>query len=125
MVEAFEQCRWPYAQWTHRAHLGVALCYLRQLAFDAALARCRHHIQLYNRTCGDPDGYHETITVLFMKRVALYLGDHPGATLRQSIEDLAATCNLPWLLSYYSGDLLWSAAARGGWVEPDVRPLDF
>ncbi len=125
MVAEFERCQWPYARWTHRAHLGVALHYLKQLSFDAALERCRHHIQLYNHACGDPNGYHETITVLLMRRVARYIGDHPNATLNQSVEGLAATCDLQWLLSYYSGDLLWSAAARGGWVEPDIRRLDF
>lgn len=126
MVERFEGCRLPYPQWTHRAHLGVALCYLRDQPYEAALARVRHHIPLYNRTCGDPAGYHDTITVLFLRRVAGYLRDHPECPpLAEAVEELAAECDMRWPLRYYSPERLWSPEARAGWVEPDVRPLDF
>jgi hypothetical protein len=125
MVARFEACTWPYPRWTHRAHLGVALAYLRDLSFDEALARARHHIPLYNRTCGDPDGYHDTITMLFMRRVARYLKAHPTCSLADAVEELAVECDIRWPLRYYSPELLWSAEARAGWVEPDVRPLDF
>ena len=126
MVERFERCDWPYERCTHRAHLGVSLCYLRAYAFDDALTRVRHHIQLYNRTCGDPDGYHETITVLFMRRVRHHRRESPqDESLCDAIESLAKTCDMQWPLRYYSSELLWSAEAKARWVEPDVRPLDF
>jgi hypothetical protein len=126
MVAQFEACRWPYPRWTHRAHLGVALCYLRQFPFDVALERVKYYIPLYNRTCGDPDGYHETITVLFLRRVAQYVRDHPdSASLAAAVEELAHLCDMQWPLRYYSHDRLWSAAAKAGWVEPDREPLDF
>ncbi|MFL5328942.1 MAG: hypothetical protein ACJ8C4_08490 [Gemmataceae bacterium] len=126
MVARFEACDWPYPRWTHRAHLGVALCYLRDYPFDEALARVRHHIPLYNRTRGDPAGYHDTLTVLFLRRVARYLRDKPVCPpLAAAVEELAAECDMRWPLRYYSLERLWSAEARAGWVEPDVRPLDF
>jgi|EP01137_Pigoraptor_chileana_P022528 hypothetical protein len=126
MVARFEACTWPYPRWTHRAHLGVALSYLRQYPFDVALARVRHHIPLYNRTCGDPNGYHDTITVLFLRRVGRYVRDNPGlGSLAAAVEELARECDMRWPFRYYSPDLLWSPAARAGWVEPDLRPLDF
>jgi len=125
MVALFERCEWPYPRWTHRAHIGVALCYLKTYPFDIALIRIRHHISLYNRTCGDPAGYHETLTVLFLRRVRHYLQDHPDATLANAVEELAASCDMQWPLQYYSPEQLWSAEARAGWVEPDRRGLDF
>lgn len=126
MVAQFEGCTLPYPRWTHRAHLGVALSYLAAHTFAAALARVRHHISLYNRTCGDPSGYHDTITVLFMRRAAQYLRERPGPiALATAVEELVVACDMRWPLRYYSPELLWSAAARAGWVEPDVRPLDF
>ena len=126
IVAQFEECVLPYPRWTHRAHIGVALCYLRDYPFDVALARVRHHIPLYNRTCGDPAGYHDTITVLFMRLVARYLRDRPDSPpLVEAVEKLAADCDMRWPLRYYSPERLWSAEARAGWVEPDVRPLDF
>jgi hypothetical protein len=126
MVAGFESCEWPYPRWTHRAHLGVALCYLQKYSFEVALARVRHHIPIYNRTCGDPLGYHDTITVLFMRKVHRYLRDHPGdLSLAAAIEELTATCDIQWPLQYYSPERLWSAEARAGWIEPDRRVLDF
>jgi hypothetical protein len=126
MVASFERCEWSYPRWTHRAHLGVALCYLQAYPFDAALARVRNHIPLYNRTCGDPAGYHETLTLLFMRRVQRYLRDQPGPLLLvAAIEELAAACDMQWPLRYYSPERLWSAQARAQWVEPDRQPLDF
>ena len=125
MVVSFEACQWPYLRWTHRAHLGVALCYLKQYPFEMALERIRHHIQLYNHTCGDPTGYHETLTVLFMRRVDRYLRDHSEAALAVSVEELARICDRQWPSLYYSSDRLFSEEARSRWVEPDRRPLDF
>ena len=126
MVARFEACEWPYPRWTHRAHIGLALVYLRQYPFETALQRARHHIPLYNRTRGDPDGYHETITVLFMRRADRYLRDQAGfVPLTAAVEELAAACDMRWPLDYYTPDRLWSAEAKAGWVEPDRRPLDF
>jgi hypothetical protein len=126
MVAQFEACQWPYPRWTHRAHLGVALCYLQCYPFVLALERIRHHIQLYNHACGDPAGYHETITVLFMRRVDRYLHDHQGTTaLAVAVEELANACDRQWPLRYYSPDCLFSEQARIRWVEPDRQPLDF
>ncbi|HEV3384840.1 MAG TPA: hypothetical protein VG097_08485 [Gemmata sp.] len=126
MVARFERCEWPYPRWTHRAHLGVALYYLQKFPFEVALARVRHHIPLYNRTCGDPSGYHDTITVLFMRRVQRYLKDHPDdLSLTAAVEELTAACDMKWTLQYYSPERLWSAEARAGWIEPDRQPLDF
>lgn len=126
MVRRFERCDWPYSRWTHRAHLGVALCYLQAYPFEEALARIRHHIPKYNRSCGDAAGYHDTLTVLFMRRVQRYLRDRPGAlSLLDAIEELAEICDMRWPLRYFSPERLWSAEARAGWAEPDREPLDF
>ena len=126
MVALFERCQWPYPRWTHRAHLGVALCYLKMYSFDDALVRIRYHIQHYNHTCGDPNGYHETITVLFLWRVHRYLQDRAGqVSLAAAVEELAAVCDMQWVLRYYSPERLRSAEARASWVDPDVRNLDF
>lgn len=126
MVEAFERCAWPYARWTHRAHLALAVHYLRRLTPAEALERTRRQIQLYNRTCGDPDGYHETLTVLFLRRVDHHLRtDGRAATEAEAVEALAILCDARWPLVHYSADRLWSAEARQGWVEPDRAPLDF
>lgn len=127
MVEQFERCVWPYERWTHRCHLAVALCYLNRFPYAEAVERVRHLIDQYNRTCGDPNGYHETITLLFMRRVASYWKDSDGVEveLASAVEELTRTCDMQWPLSYYSKDRLWSDEAKRAWVEPDRRALDF
>jgi hypothetical protein len=126
MVAQFEAYVLPYPRWTHRAHIGVALSYLANYPFEEALGRVRHRIPLFNRTCGDPDGYHETITVLFIRRAAQHLRSVPQpVSLSTAIEEMAAACDMRWPLRYYSPEQLWSAEARADWVEPDLLPLDF
>jgi hypothetical protein len=124
MVRQFEDCTWPYERWTHRAHLGVAISFLRWLPFDEALERARSGIQAYNRTCGDPNGYHETITVLFLRRVASFLREckHSNAA---AVEQMARSFDMRWPLRYYTAELLWSDEAKRCWVEPDLHPRDF
>ena len=125
-VAAFENCTLPHRHWTHRAHLCVAVTYLRQMPFDQALARLRAKINNYNSQCGDPDGYNETITVLFLLRIQADMA--AGACLENMPEDiarLAEACSVNWLYRYYSKELIWSASAKSGCVEPDLQPLDF
>lgn len=123
MVAAFEACRWPYPRWTHRAHIGVAAVYLTRHPFDDALTRTRHHINLYNRTCGDPDGYHETLTVLFLRRIAAELRIRGERSLAEVVNDLTAECDMKWPLRFYSPERLSSAEAKAVWVEPDRETL--
>jgi hypothetical protein len=126
MVEQFEQCQWPYERWTHRAHLGVAATYLQRFPFEIALECVRHHIQQYNQKCGDPNGYHETVTILFMRKVSGYLKEQiPEASLTVAVDILAKECNMNWLLKYYTAEQLWSSEAKRSWLEPDLQVLDF
>jgi hypothetical protein len=122
----FEQCQLPQAQWTHEMHLAVALVYVQRWPEPLALATMRDRIQQYNHSCGNPNGYHETITVLFIRRIAAYCRDRTSTdSLSHQVVDLATRFNLDWLLSYYSAERLWSALARAEFVEPDRRSLDF
>jgi GNAT superfamily N-acetyltransferase len=127
LVEQFEQCRWPYERWTHRAHIAVAVSYLRSLPLEEATERMRWNIQRYNASSGgDPNGYHETITIFFLRLIALCLrtrGD--GESIAEMVNALyAGRASKESPLAYYSAQRLSSAEARAGWVEPDLRPLE-
>jgi hypothetical protein len=107
IVEQFEQCRWPYERWAHRAHIGVAVTYLKHFPFEIALECVRHCIQKYNQKCGDPNGYHETVTILFMRKVSGYLKEQiPGTPLTVAVDTLTQECNMQWLLKYYTAEQL-------------------
>jgi hypothetical protein len=125
LVAAFEDCTLPHSRWTHRAHLAVALVYLTRYRYQTALDRVRVHIPLYNRTRGNPDGYHETITLLHMWRVAHYLAERvEPPSLVTALDDLTELCGKGWMARHYSPERLASAAAKAGWVDPDREPLE-
>ncbi len=126
LVERFEAATWPYERWTHRAHLAVGLTYARAMPFDAALSHMRKHINHYNQTCGDPTGYNETVTILFLRKIAsAYCGPNDPRPLHVLVEELVRCCSVDWLYQYYSKERIWSAAAKQSWIEPDRQPLDF
>ena len=128
VVRRFESCELPAADFNHREHLLVALCYLLREDDEDALTRIRSNIGRYAAAHGvNPSLYHETITVFWLKRVRAYLA-RAGAGLGLAVmtNALAAECGSSRLIfDYYSRELIDSEAARVGWVEPDLRPLDF
>ena len=128
VVRSFESCALPPADFNHREHLLVALCYLRRMDDAEALARLRAGIGAYVAAHGiNPSLYHETITAFWMRRVRAYLVREGAARgLAELINGLAAESGSSRLIfDYYSKGLIDSEGARRGWVEPDLKPLDF
>jgi hypothetical protein len=125
LVRQFESCELPYERWTHRAHLAVAVVYLQRYPFSEAIERARTAITRYNQTRGDPAGYHETITVMFMRLVEREMRVAAAGEWAMFVNDLAQRFQLSRLLRYYSAELLRSAEARARFLPPDLQPLDF
>lgn len=126
LVVAFESCSLPCHHWTHRAHLAVAVIYVRRWSFDDALARTRDRIHAYNRNCGNSTGYNETVTRLYLMRLHYDFGH--GIASEDSADELARATEsygVDWLYRYYSKARVWSAEAAEGWVSPDLNPVDF
>src|SRR6185436_3226610 len=90
-LAAFEDCTLPFAEWRHRAHLKVAYLYLRQLPFEPALEKMRQNIKRYNAATHTPEalerGYHETMTVAWMRLVHFTLCAYgPAASADEFLE---------------------------------------
>jgi hypothetical protein len=131
LVARFEDATLPKAEWTHQAHLTVALWYASRLPFEEALVVVRERIRRINAAHGvattPTGGYHETITRFYVMVICGYVAEEAG----EAGTDWAARANrllarygsrdLP--LRHYTKDLLMSAEARFGWVEPDLRPI--
>ena len=128
VVLRFESCEFPPDDFNHRPHLTVALCYLRSSSDAEALERLRQSLARYIKAHGiTPTLYHETITVFWLRRVRAFI-ERAGAgrTLAELANELLNECSDSRLVfSYYSKGLIDSERARRGWVEPDLRPLDF
>lgn len=126
LVSAFEARTLPCEAWTHRAHLAVAITYIRRYGYPRALTELRRTITAYNLACGKPGGYSETITMLFLRKVAAESKhDRCLVSLPAELARLEALCGVEWMYRYYSRALIWSSEARRQWVEPDLLELDF
>jgi hypothetical protein len=128
VVRGFESCETRPAEFDHRAHLTVALCYALRLSDEEALERMRDGLGRFIHAHGvDPKKYHETLTVFWLKRVRAFAGRAgSGRTLFELANELVAECGDARLaFDYYSRQLIDSDGARRSWVAPDLRPMDF
>lgn len=120
----------PRSEWTHEAHLA-ATTYLLLKRPDVNLDReLPELIRRYNESVGgvnsDSEGYHETITRVFLHGVRLFLEE---ADRTDPIHELVNELLLSpmgrrdWPLRFYSPQRLFSVEARRQFVEPDLRAL--
>lgn len=129
LVARFQDRTLPHGEWTHRAHLTVALWYATHHPPAEALDLVREGILRLNDAHGVPTtptrGYHETITRFYMHVIGRHIGerDHGGdwAERANRIVERLGSRELP--LRHYSEARLKSAEARAGWMEPDLLPL--
>ena len=129
LVRGFEACTLPHSEWTHRAHLTVALWYLTHGSETEATERMRDGIQRLNESHGVPTtkerGYHETITLFWLRMISREVVSATTRSIVEMANNVArryTNSRLPF--EYYSRDRLMSWEARLGWVEPDLKPLD-
>ena len=130
LAAAFVACTLPKADWTHEAHLRVGLWHRLRMPAEAALEALRERISRYNVATGgvntDTDGYHETITRLYVILIDRWLAreDATGPVDELAERMVAALGDRELPLRHYSRERLFSTAARRGWVAPDLRPFE-
>lgn len=120
----------PKSEWTHEAHLAACLWILRQHPEIVPERDLPAIISGYNEAVGgtnsDSAGYHETLTQLYIRGIRAFAATRPtDEPLLASVNALLTSAMAPrdWPLAFYSGERLFSAAARRTWVEPDLAPL--
>jgi hypothetical protein len=128
--EAFLACTLPKPEWTHEAHIATTSWLILERAADILPERdLPDLIRRYNVSTGgvnsDTEGYHETITQLFIRTLRLSLAKMAGRGLAERVNAvlLAPEGRRDWPLRFYSRERLFSKAARLGWVEPDLAAL--
>ena len=117
-------------EWTHEAHLAATTYLLlrrRDIDLDKELPGI---IRRFNESVGgvndDTQGYHETITRVFLHGVRLFLaevGQHEP--LHELVNELllSPTGRRDWPLRFYSAERLFSLEARRHFVPPDLAAL--
>jgi hypothetical protein len=128
-LHAFFHHTLPKPQWTHAAHVTLAACLLHKADVPSVLPIVRNAIRSYNVSVGtqntDTSGYHETLTVFWLRVVAQSLGQSPSASRLEAVRNVVAAHGVERTLHrhYYSTDLVTCTGARRSWVEPDLKPL--
>jgi hypothetical protein len=119
----------PRAAWTHEAHLAACLWLVRERP-DIDLPREMPGIIAgYNVAVGgvndDTQGYHETITQLYVAGVRAFAARHATLGLAEAVNALlsAPEGRRNWPLGFYSRDRLFSVEARRNFLTPDLAPL--
>jgi len=128
--EGLLACDLPKADWTHEAHLAATTDLLIRrpdIDLDQALPGI---IRTYTKSVGvvsdDTQGYHETITRVFLHGVRLFLAEaDPGEPLHELVNELLLSPmgRRDWPVRFYSAERLFSREARRHFVPPDLAEL--
>ena len=120
----------PKAEWTHEAHLATTTWLLLRRSDVDVDKELPDLIRRYNESVGgvnsDGEGYHETITRVFLAGVRLFLSE---ADLSEPLHALVNELLLSpmgrrdWPLRFYSRNRLLSVEARRVFAPPDLRAL--
>ena len=129
-LAAFEGDTLPKERWTHGAHLLTGACYVHGLGEAAAIDRMRLCVSRYNEAVGgkntDTSGYHETITIAWIKLLARLLRQSKPIE-RAPFAALAVECfagDRDIFRRYYAFDLVKSVEARRSWIPPTLATFD-
>ncbi|MEO8175808.1 MAG: hypothetical protein ABI626_04020 [Sphingomicrobium sp.] len=120
----------PKAEWTHEAHLATTTFLLLRRPDIDVDKELPGLIRRYNESVGgvnsDSEGYHETITRVFLHGVRLLLAE---ADLHEPLHELVNELLLSpmgrrdWPLRFYSRGRLLSVEARRDFIPPDIAAL--
>jgi len=128
--EGLLACALERPDWTHEAHLGATTYLLLKrpdIDLDAELPAI---IRRFNESVGgvnsDTEGYHETITRVFLHGARLFLSEaDPAEPLHELVNELLLSPmgRRDWPLRFYSRERLFSVEARRDFVTPDLAAL--
>lgn len=128
-IRHFEDTTLPEAEFTHDAHIIVAIWYLFTTDCKSAFMQATQRILAYKTATAvaeESKAFHYTLTKFWLLVVREYLDIFPPPDIEAAVNTMLATKvsdkSLPFL--FYSRELLFSQFAIQNWVEPDLRSLD-
>ena len=120
----------PKPEWTHEAHLATTTYLLTRRPDIDVDRQLPGFIRTYNESVGgvnsDSEGYHETITRVFLHGVRLFLAEaDPKEPLHELVNELLLSPmgRRDWPLRFYTPARLFSVEARRKFVPPDIAAL--
>lgn len=120
VVSQFKSQTLLKTEWTHQAHLVVALWYvLEYRKIHSTLCHLRSGIILHNHSVGtqntDSSGHHETITVFWVKKIKEFIDNEGSKEFTLLVEKLLRDTPFTqkkYILKFYKKEVLKSPEAR-------------
>ncbi len=117
-------------EWTHEAHLAATTYLLLRRPDVDVDKQLPGIIRRFNESVGGvnsaTEGYHETITRMFLHGIRLFLAEADlDEPLHELVNDLLVSPmgRRDWPLRFWSEDRLMSIEARQGFVPPDLAAM--
>jgi hypothetical protein len=126
VVQGFESCTTGVGAFTHQSHLTVAVWYLQNSSEKRATEKMRMGLHCFLDHLGVGQAkYHETLTVFWIKTVQDLLQslDSRFSLLEVTNAVIESLGDSRLVFEYYTKELLGSASAKNGWVQPDLKDL--
>ncbi len=126
LADRFARATVAAAEWTHKAHVLVAVHALRRTGWEAAAALFRDALPRYLQSRNlPPDAYSETMTLGWLTLIGAAMG---RLDCGQALDELAAAVfadvgGKEALQRHYSAEALAQAASRHTAIAPDRAPL--
>lgn len=107
----------------HREHLELAWRYLHAVDVERAPLLMSNAIRHVAASHGMPDRYHHTITLSWLRLVAVHVNRWDEPTFDEFIARNPGLLDRQLLSHHFTAAVLGSSDARATWVNPDLRPL--
>lgn len=124
--EGLLACNLPKQDWTHEAHLAACAWLLIERPDIVSERDLPDIIRRYNVAVGgvndDTQGYHETLTQLYIRAVRDFLAGRGNQPVLDVVNALLTSpaAHRNWPLRFYSRERLFGVEARRDWVAPDL-----
>jgi hypothetical protein len=121
----FEACKFPPAQFNHRAHIRLAYVYLSGNDTGTAHQLMRTALLSFLQCHGvDVSKYHESITRAWIMAVRHFMETTTATeSSDRFIENNPSLLDPKIMMTHYSAEVLFSEEARAKFVEPDLDPI--
>jgi len=129
-LHAFDACTLPKSAWTHAAHIFTGACMVHTLGESAAADYMRDAIRRFNLSVGGQNtptsGYHETITIFWIKLLAIHQrATQPTSRIAFATDAVAHFAPQRDLLTrFYDFDVVASTEARHRWIAPNRQRIE-
>ncbi|TYQ00007.1 hypothetical protein C7447_101615 [Tenacibaculum adriaticum] len=129
LISSFTSKKLPVNEWTHEAHVIVAIWHNWNFGFNEALEMVRSKIISYNESVGtlntENSGYHETLTVFWMIHTKSFVNENNFSSIEEAsnaiLNSEISLKNIPF--EYYTKEILFSPIARKKWVNGDLKEI--